>query len=99
MQEIEEFARKVGETFGPEKIILFGSYAYGQPHEDSDVDLLLIYADEKMPAKRPLIRCALDPDFACDILFRTKSQIKTRLSMRDSFMSEILERGKVVYDA
>jgi len=99
MSTIEEFAKKVGETFGPEKIILFGSHAYGTPHEDSDVDLLLIYADDKMPKERPLVRSTLKPDFPCDILFRTASQIKERLRLRDFFIEEILDKGRVLYDA
>ena len=39
---IRRFARRIAERFQPDKIILFGSYAYGKPHEESDVDLLVI---------------------------------------------------------
>jgi predicted nucleotidyltransferase len=39
---IRRFARRIAERFEPDKIILFGSYAYGTPHEESDVDLLVI---------------------------------------------------------
>jgi predicted nucleotidyltransferase len=46
MRAIREFARRVAERFRPEKIILFGSYAYGTPHADSDVDILVV-----MPAR------------------------------------------------
>src|SRR3954449_3933329 len=49
MAAIRRYARQVAEQFRPEKIILFGSYAYGTPHEDSDVDLLVI-----MPARNQL---------------------------------------------
>jgi predicted nucleotidyltransferase len=42
MNAITEFSRRVAEEFSPEKIILFGSHAYGTPTEDSDVDLLVI---------------------------------------------------------
>jgi uncharacterized protein len=99
MSVIEEFAKKVGETFGPEKIILFGSYAYGQPHEDSDVDLLLIYADEKMPRQPLRVRSTLHPGFPLDVIIRSESEIDRRLSFNDSFVSEMIERGKVLYDA
>ncbi len=39
---IRRFARRIAERFQPDKIILFGSYAYGEPHNESDVDLLVI---------------------------------------------------------
>ena len=42
MAAIRRFARQIAEKFDPEKIILFGSYAYGQPHEWSDVDILVV---------------------------------------------------------
>jgi len=42
LEQIQEFARRLGEEFSPQRVILFGSYAYGQPTPDSDVDLLVI---------------------------------------------------------
>ena len=48
---IQRFAPQVAEHFKPDKIILFGSHAYGQPHADSDVDILVI-----MPAQIKSIR-------------------------------------------
>ena len=47
MSAIKRFARRIAAKFHPEKIILFGSYAYGTPHEESAVDLLVI-----MPCRR-----------------------------------------------
>jgi predicted nucleotidyltransferase len=49
MRVIRRFARDVAEQFHPDKIILFGSYAYGTPHADSDVDILVV-----MPARNQL---------------------------------------------
>src|SRR5437879_6319377 len=71
MRVIRSFARQVADTFHPEKIILFGSYAYGTPHEDSDVDILVI-----MPARNELdqgykIHSTLLPPFPLDIIVRT----------------------------
>src|SRR4029078_12547162 len=60
MRVIREFARRVRERFQPDKIILFGSYAYGVPHADSDVDLLVV-----MPARNQLSKAA-QIDLACD---------------------------------
>ena len=42
MRVIRRYARAIADEFQPDKIILFGSYAYGTPNEDSDVDLLVI---------------------------------------------------------
>jgi predicted nucleotidyltransferase len=61
MRVICRFARQVAERFQPDKIILFGSHAYGTPHADSDVDILVI-----MPARNQLdqavrISLAIDP--------------------------------------
>src|SRR5260370_31955680 len=68
---IRQFARQVAERFHPDKIILFGSYAYGTPHADSDVDILVV-----MPARNQLdqavkIELACDPPFPLDIILPT----------------------------
>src|SRR2546423_11044253 len=81
---IRAFARKVAEQFRPEKIILFGSYAYGTPHENSDVDILVI-----MPARNELdqslkIRLAVSAPFPMDLIVRTPRKIDSRLKSGDS---------------
>ncbi len=98
MAVIRRYARQVAERFRPEKIILFGSYAYGQPHEDSDVDLLVI-----MPARNPhdqavKIRWELPAPFAMDLLIRTPKDLQWRLEERESFHTEIMSKGKVLYE-
>jgi uncharacterized protein len=99
MRVIRRYARQVAEKFHPEKIILFGSQAYGTPHEDSDVDLLVV-----MPARNELdqavkIRLALEAPFPLDLLVRKPSEMKWRLEERESFTTEIVSRGKVLYEA
>src|SRR3954469_4725638 len=76
MRVIRRFARQVAEIFQPDKIILFGSHAYGTPHADSDVDILVI-----MPARNQLdqafkIRLAVDAPFAMDLIVRTPRKMK-----------------------
>jgi uncharacterized protein len=95
---IRDFARRVAERFQPEKIILFGSYAYGTPHEDSDVDILVV-----MPARSQLrqafnIDVACEPCFPLDIIVRTPENMRWRLEEGDSFLREIVSRGKVLYE-
>jgi predicted nucleotidyltransferase len=98
MSAIRRYARQIAERFQPDKIFLFGSYAYGQPHEDSDVDLLVV-----MPARNQLdqafkIRWQLPAPFAMDLLVRTPKEMKWRLEEGESFLTEITSRGKVLYE-
>jgi len=99
MRVIRRFARDVAERFQPDKIILFGSYAYGTPHADSDVDILVI-----MPARNQLdmavkISVAIDPPFPLDIIVRTPKNMKWRLEVGDWFLREIVLRGKTLYES
>jgi len=98
MRVIRRFVRQVAETFLPDTIILFGSYAYGTPHEDSDVDILVI-----MPARNQLdmavrISLTIDPPFPLDIIVRTPKNMKWRLEERESFLTEVMSKGKVLYE-
>jgi uncharacterized protein len=98
MRVIRRFARQVAERFQPDKIILFGSYAYGTPHADSDVDILVI-----MPARNQLdqavkIELACDPPFPLDIIVRTPHNVQWRLAEGESFLREITTQGKVLYE-
>jgi predicted nucleotidyltransferase len=98
MRVIRDFARRVVDRFQPDKIILFGSYAYGTPHEDSDVDILVV-----MPARNQLdqavrIELACEPYFPLDIIVRTPYRMRWRLKEGDSFLREIVTKGKVLYE-
>jgi predicted nucleotidyltransferase len=95
---IRRFARQVAERFRPEKIILFGSHAYGTPHADSDVDILVI-----MPAHNELdqaakIACEVQAPFAEDLIVLKPQNVKWRLEEGDSFLTEIMTKGKVLYE-
>jgi predicted nucleotidyltransferase len=97
MRLIRRFAARVAERFQPEKIILFGSYAYGKPHADSDVDILVI-----MPARNQLdqavkISLAVEAPFPLDIIVRTPRKLAWRLKEGDWFLREIVAQGKVLY--
>jgi predicted nucleotidyltransferase len=98
MRVIRKFARDVAEQFQPEKIVLFGSYAYGTPHKDSDVDILVI-----MPCRNELdqavkIHWGLMPPFPLDIIVRKPKEMEWRLAEGESFTTEITTRGKVLYE-
>lgn len=97
---ISSFARKVARHFNPHKIILFGSYAYGKPTEDSDVDILVIMPFKgRNPEKATEIWMATKPKFPIDILVRKPAELKKRLKLGDFFLKEITEKGKVLYEA
>jgi len=95
---IAKLARQIAERFHPDSIILFGSHAYGEPDDDSDVDLLVIMPAKNMVNQAAKIRLALDYDFPLDLIVRTPEYLEERLRMDDWFVREILSRGKVLYE-
>ena len=100
MNKIEEFGRRIGLEFGAEQVILFGSYARGTVTEDSDVDLLVIGPFKGRSVDKSVeIRMKLRPGFPIDLLVRTPEKVRQRVEMGDDFMREILEEGKVLYEA
>lgn len=99
-REIKDLSEQIVREFQPRKIILFGSHAYGKPAWDSDVDLLVVMPFKGRPNRQAVkIRSRIDTALALDLLVRTPQQISQRLAMGDTFMRDILERGKVVYEA
>jgi predicted nucleotidyltransferase len=101
---LEPFVRVIVERIHPERIILFGSYAYGEPDEHSDVDLLVIrrnIASEK--ASNLEIRNAFDsvpgPLFSFTILSKTPERIADRLAVRSPFYEDIVGKGIELYAA
>ena len=99
-RQIKKFADEVVRQFRPHKIVLFGSYAYGKPTMDSDVDLLVImdrnrYRGERMSVR---IRHAVPRDFPMDLIVRTPAEVGKRLRWGDCFMKEVIEKGEVLYE-
>src|SRR6516162_161934 len=94
MRLIRRFARQVAERFQPHKIILFGSYAYGTPHADSDVDILVIMPARNERDQAFKIRCAVPTQFPMDLLVVKPRNVQWRLAERESFLTEVMTRGK-----
>ena len=92
--------QKIVDELHPEKIILFGSYAYGKPTPHSDVDLLVILKTKVSLKERSWMvsRLLLPRPFPVDILVKTPKEIENALKSGDFFVQEILERGKVLYE-
>ena len=100
MNKIEEFGRQIGSVLHPDKVILFGSYAQGKATEDSDVDLLVICPFQGRSVDKSVeIRMKLRPPFPVDIIVRSPEKVRQRMDMGDGFMREIIEEGKVLYEA
>jgi predicted nucleotidyltransferase len=99
INQIKKFGRQIGEQFGAERVILFGSYAQGRVTADSDVDLLVIGPFKGRSVDKSVeIRMKLRPQFPVDILIKTPEKVRQRIKMGDCFMQEILEKGKVLYE-
>ena len=98
--QIRAFSEAVAREFRPQKIVLFGSYAYGNPTEDSDVDLLVIMPFERKQGRKSLeIRQRVPAEFPLDLIVRTPQFITQRLEWGDCFTREILSKGKLLYES
>src|SRR5438876_11989771 len=98
LSAIRRFARRIVQRFDPEKIILFGSFAYGTPDEDSDVDLLVVMPayDEINQSVRIIL--AFEPVFPLDLIVRTPERLRRRLADGDSFLQEVVSKGIRLYE-
>ena len=93
--------KRIVSELRPEKIILFGSYAYGNPTPDSDVDLLVIMKTKAKEIDRYLaVSNLLYPrQFPVDILVKTPKEIEAAARKKGNFfLREILTKGKVIYE-
>jgi predicted nucleotidyltransferase len=98
-QEIQKLADDVACRFPVEKVILFGSYAYGTPREYSDVDLLVVMEFEGSSFRKSLeIYNALDPAFSCDILVIRPAELTKRYNEFNPLVGDAVDKGVVVYD-
>ena len=98
MRLIRRYARAIAEEFHPDKIILFGSHAYGTPNEDSDVDLLVVMPAANQISQSVRIRYRLAAPFPLDLIVRTPKEMKWRLEEGESFLTTIVTEGKVLYE-
>lgn len=92
--------RRIVEALHPQRIILFGSYAYGNPTPDSDVDLLVVLNTRKPHKERSwaVSRLLIPRPFPVDILVRTPTELAQALKRGDFFSQEIIARGRVLYE-
>jgi predicted nucleotidyltransferase len=99
MDKIRKFSEQIVRMYHPRRIVLFGSYAYGTPTADSDVDLLVILPFRgKSQYKSLEILQKVNPRFPVDLIVRTPGQVRKRLAWNDFFFREVMEKGKVLYE-
>ena len=97
---IQELITRIVSKFQPKRIILFGSYAFGKPRPESDVDLLVIMDTQLRETQQALeIRQHINPMFGVDILVYTPSRLEQRLKLGDSFLQEITKKRLVVHES
>ena len=96
--EIHAVAQRIGAEFRPEKVILFGSHAYGTPSEDSDVDLLVImeHSGSGVAQAIEIVR-RVGSRIPVDLVVRTPREMRQRLQWNDFFLKEVVKRGEVLY--
>ena len=96
---LRKVTRQIVEQFHPQKVILFGSYAYGQPTEDSDVDLLVIMETEEDSLYAAAhISAAVDHPFPLDILVIQPSDLAFALLEKNIFETEVMNKGVTLYE-
>ncbi len=97
---IDQVVKQIVEKFKPQKIILFGSYARGNPRPESDVDLLVVMDTSQKESKQSLeIRRHLGVMFGMDLIVHTPKHLKERVDMGDWFLRDVLKEGKVLYES
>jgi len=97
--DIAKVVDQIVGLFDPEQVILFGSYAYGTPGADSDVDLLVLLPYEGKSFRKSLeIINKVNPSFSVDIIARRSDDTQRRYEMGDPLIREALNRGQVLYE-
>ena len=98
--ELDSVVHEIITHFQPQRIILFGSYAYGIPNEDSDLDLLVILDTPLNETEQAVRICqAIHYNFGLDLIVRTPRTLTKRLALGDPFLHEITEKGRVLYES
>ena len=97
--DIEKVARRLGDAARAESVILFGSYARGNPSEHSDVDFFIIAPSElpRFKRSRELYQLFKPYPFGMDIVVYTPEEVKQDSNNPLSFVANVLKEGKTVY--
>jgi predicted nucleotidyltransferase len=99
-EKIAKICDKIVKVYKPSKIILFGSFAWGKPHKDSDADIFVVKDEDKSQIEmiRDIDRIITDRDIPVDILAYKPDQLEKRKKMGDPFILKIINSGKILYE-
>lgn len=101
-QEVKKKIKAIADdlkNYNPEKVILFGSYAWGKPNRHSDFDLFIIKDTKKDFFERLReVRNCLNIDEAFDIIVYNPKEVRKRVELEDPFVTNIIKRGKIIYE-
>ncbi|MCG9127720.1 HEPN domain-containing protein [Candidatus Poribacteria bacterium] len=99
-EDIQATCDDIVREFSPLQIVLFGSYAYGSPSEDSDVDLLVIMPVEESEKRKKAseIQACIPKRFKMDLHVCSPEVLAYRITYNDWFLREITEKGEVLYE-
>jgi len=98
--KISEIVNKIATGYNPDRIILFGSYANGNPNDDSDLDLFVIKdSDLPRPQRTVQVRKMLfGAMIPIDLIVYTPKEIEESINNKFSFVFEVLNTGKTLYE-
>jgi predicted nucleotidyltransferase len=96
---IDEVVRQIVDEFDPQRIILFGSYGYGRPRPESDVDMLVVMDTALRETEQAVRICqAIEYHFGLDLIVRAPETIARRLALGDPFLKEVVSKGQLLYE-
>lgn len=91
--------KEVEKVFLPNKIIMFGSYAYGYPTFDSDIDLIVLLSFNGDEIQKAIeIRKSIKHKFPLDLIVRKPEILQKRIELGDFFLMEIIQKGVVLFE-
>jgi len=99
-EAIDQVVEQIVEKFKPQKIILFGSYARGNPRPESDVDILVVMDTPLKEVRQAIQICQqIEYRFGLDLIVHTPKYLADRVKMGDWFLRDVLKDGKVLYES
>lgn len=97
---IDHVVEQIVERFKPQKIILFGSYARGNPRPESDVDILVVMDTPRKDVQQAIQICQqIEYRFGLDLIVHTPRYLEERIKMGDWFLQDVIKEGKILYEA
>lgn len=99
-KEMKSLVSKIVGKYSPEKVYLFGSYAWGKPTSDSDIDLFIVKNTLKTQRerRRELRSLLFGSGIPFDLFIYTPGEVNSRLKIGDFFIQDIISKGKILYE-